>query len=276
MIKKAGVVGYPVKHSLSPKLHRYWLKQCAIEGADYVHLEIEPNRFEEEIRALSSKGFVGFNVTVPYKEKIIPLVDEIKPVAKIMGAVNTVFIEKERLVGTNTDAFGFIENIRQTEPDFDFTAGPAVVLGAGGAAKAVVFGLLEAGVPKVIITNRTAHKSEAIKERFNSMGTIDICDWDKKEEVLQEAHLLVNSTSLGMEGMAPLELRVDGLPKTALVTDIVYKPLKTPLLCDAESQGNRIVDGLGMLCYQAMAGFRGWFGGEPTVTPDLREMMLGG
>ncbi len=268
----AAVIGHPVKHSLSPRLHNYWLRQSGIDGA-YIPLEIAPENLEKTLRALPLMGFKGCNVTLPHKETLLSIVDEVLPVARKIGAINTITVDNNsRLIGTNTDAYGFIENIRSADPYFSFSHGPAIVLGAGGAARAVCAGLLDAGVPSIYLLNRTRDKAEIIKEHFGDK--IHVESWDKRHEILENAAIVVNTTSLGMAGKEPLDIQLDALSKKALVTDIVYTPLETSLLKQARLRGNQVVDGLGMLIYQAILGFEAWFGTRPEVTPELRQFLL--
>lgn len=271
--KIAGVIGYPIKHSLSPRMHNYWLKEYGIDGV-YIPMEVKPENLEKVVTALPLLGVRGCNLTVPHKELVLNMVDELSDVAKHIGAANTLIFEDGKIKGTNTDAYGFIYNIKTTEPGFDFTKGYAVVIGAGGAARAVCAGLLEAGVPKIYLTNRTKEKAEQIRNHISQK--IEVIDWEKREGVLSKANLLVNTTTLGMVGYPDLEIRLDDLPKSALVTDIVYKPLETTLLQNAKKRGNIIVDGIGMLLHQAVPGFEAWFGKKPVVTDTLRAMMLKG
>lgn len=266
---KAGVVGYPVKHSLSPKIHGYWLAQLAIEGA-YDLYEIAPENFADFLASLPEKGMVGVNVTVPFKEQAFQLVDSLSSEAEAIGAVNTIIVQEDgTLHGHNTDAFGFIENIRQSVPSFAFKGKKALVLGAGGAAKAVVTGLLNEGVEEILLTNRTKARAELFQK-----DRVTIVDWQEKGQTLAQIDLLVNTTVLGMQGQPPLDISLENLSSQALVTDIVYKPLETELLVAAKQRGNSTVDGLGMLLYQAVAGFNAWFGKQPQVTDILKEILL--
>ncbi len=267
--KLAGVMGWPVSHSRSPRLHGYWLEQSGIDGA-YLPLAVPPERIAEAIRALPALGFRGANVTVPHKEAALRAVDRVDPVARRIGAVNTIVVgEDGSLEGRNTDAYGFLANLRDGAPEWRPEAGPALVLGAGGAARAVVAALVDAGVPEIRLFNRTAAKAEALAADIG--GPIRIVD---TSDVAGTA-LLVNTTSLGMAGQPPLDLDLTGLPPAAIVTDIVYTPLITPLLALAQARGNPIVDGLGMLLHQAVPGFEAWFGHRPVVTPALRTFVLG-
>lgn len=264
--KKAGVIGYPVTHSLSPALHGYWLKHYGIEGS-YVPLETPPDQLEHKVRSLIQQGFAGANLTLPHKELILPMLDSIDATAQAIGAVNTLIFRDGKMHGTNTDAYGFMENI---SPHLTGKH-KAVVLGAGGAAKAVVFALAEAGFKDIIITNRSVDKAE---ELANNYQTASAAPWEKRGAILEGADLLVNATSLGLAGKAPLDMSLDALPTSALVTDIVYAPLITELLKNAAARANPIVDGLGMLLHQAAPGFEAWFGQKPEVTQALRDAVL--
>jgi shikimate dehydrogenase len=285
-MKKAAVIGYPIKHSLSPKIHGFWLKQYGIEG-EYSAIEVAPDDLGSFVQNLSKEGFAGINVTLPHKEKIMPFIDEIEPLSKAIGAVNTVIVgEDGKTIATNTDVGGFFENIAQGAPDVPILGGKAVVLGAGGAAKAIVAGLLICGVPSVTIVNRTISRAEDIREFIREtesddavIGEIDwpaLADkihtstWEEADFAISDASFLINTTSMGMIGQPELELELETLPHHALVTDIVYNPLETFLLKRARARGNPVVDGLGMLLYQAVPGFEAWFGVRPEVTPELR------
>jgi shikimate dehydrogenase len=266
--KIAAIIGWPVAHSLSPKLHNYWLKHYGING-EYTALTIRPEDLAATIKSFAAKGFVGGNVTVPHKETAVPLLDAIDEEASAIGAVNTLVIQGGKIFGRNTDAYGFIENIR---PHLQGRKNKAVVLGAGGASRAVIHALGKIGFAEIVITNRTQEKAEALAARFGTAAEA----WEKRSALLEGADLLVNTTSLGLEGHEPLEIDLAQLPKSALVTDIVYRPLMTPLLGQAGAHGNIIVDGLGMLIHQAVPGFKAWFGVAPPVTEEIRQFLLGG
>lgn len=269
-IKKAGVVGWPVSHSLSPRLHNYWLKQYNIDG-EYKAYPVEPENLPEFIENLRrDKDFVGANFTIPHKEATMKLVDETHGFAWMIEAVNTIIVKDGQLHGMNTDDEGFTENIRSHITGTK----KAVVLGAGGAAKAVVFALKILGFKQIIITNRTRERAEKLAQWVEP--NLEIADWEDRNKILQDADLLVNTTSLGMTGKDSLEINLSLLPETALVTDIVYSPLITPLLAQAQARGNPIVDGLGMLLYQAVPAFEAWFGVRPEVTEELRQYVLSG
>lgn len=274
--KRAGVMGWPVDHSLSPVLHGYWLKAYGIAG-EYVRIPVAPDDFAEKVRALGDEGFAGCNVTVPHKEAALKVVDEADDQSRRIGAVNTIKVREDgSLFGFNTDGFGFLENLRQGHPGFNATRGPAVVLGAGGAARAVVAALLDAGAPEVRLLNRTLERARdlAVDLAGTGMGTLTVADWDSRAGALEGAALLVNTTTLGMTGKPPLEIDLHDLPGDAVVNDIVYAPLETDLLANARARGNPTVDGLGMLLHQARPGFQAWFGPLPEVTADLRAHVL--
>lgn len=276
LFKRAGVMGWPVDHSLSPRVHGYWLRELGIVG-EYVRIPVAPDAFAATLRALKADGFVGCNVTVPHKEAALAAVDEVHPLALRIGAVNTVVVQEDgKLYGFNTDGFGFLENLRAGHQGFDAASGPAVVLGAGGAARAVVTALLDAGAPEVRLLNRTLERAEALAEDLTGVGTgtLTVAPWSSRADALSGAALLVNTTTLGMRGKAPLDLDLSELPQSAVVNDIVYVPLQTDLLARAAARGNAVVDGLGMLLHQARPGFEAWFGTLPEVTQDLREFVL--
>ena len=267
----AGVLGWPVGHSRSPRLHNYWLKNLGIDGV-YVPLAVAPENLAQVVKALPHMGFKGANLTVPHKEAVFGLVDHVDPVAERIGAINTLVIDNAgRMTGRNTDGFGFIENLRQSAPHWR-PQGTAVVLGAGGAARAVLVALQDAGVQKIRLINRSRSRAEALAEAIG--GTIEVADWQARDESLADAGLLVNTTTLGMTGQPALDIALDALPPDAVVNDIVYVPLETPLLAQARRRGNSVVDGLGMLLWQAVPGFEAWFGQRPHVTPELRAHVL--
>lgn len=272
MTIRAGVIGWPVGHSLSPKLHGFWLKLYGIDGS-YEALPVEPGNLQGGLRDLIEAGYAGVNVTVPHKEGALALCDEVDAAARSIGAANTLVFRDGRIHGGNSDAFGFLENLRQEHPGWRADAGPAVVLGAGGAARAIVWALLDQGAPKVRLVNRTLARAEVLAEELG--GPIRPRDWSQLSGALTDAALLVNTTSLGMRGQPPLEIDLGSLPEQALVTDIVYAPLETELLRTAKDRGNPTVDGLGMLLHQARPGFEAWFGVAPEVTPELRAAVLG-
>ena len=271
-IPLAGVIGSPIAHSKSPQLHGHWLKVNGLRG-HYIPMDISPNDLETVLRTLPKMGFVGLNVTVPHKEKVMEFADLVTDRATLIGAANTLIFRKDgRIHADNTDGYGFIQNLRENAPNWDPKAGPAAVLGAGGAARAVVASLLDAGVPEILISNRTRERAEALKTDFGKRLTV--VDWVQAGNMLEEAVTVVNTTSLGMIGKPPLRVPLDGLRKDAVVTDLVYAPLKTRLLAEAEEAGCVTVDGLGMLLYQAVPGFERWFGVRPVVDSAARAAAL--
>ncbi|MDA8230177.1 MAG: shikimate dehydrogenase [Magnetospirillum sp.] len=268
----AGVMGWPVGHSRSPRLHGYWLDALGIDGA-YVPLPVRPEDFALAVAALPKLGFAGANVTVPHKEAAFALADEVDPMAARIGAVNTLVVLPDGLIeGRNTDAFGFLENLRQGASQWSPAAGPAVVLGAGGAARAVVAALAEAGVPEIRAANRSRERALALEAEFG--GPVRAVAWEERSDALAGAALLVNTTTLGMAGAPPLDIDLAPLPAGAVVNDIVYAPLETELLAAARRRGNPTVDGLGMLLWQAVPAFEAWFGARPRVTAELRRFVL--
>jgi shikimate dehydrogenase len=270
----AGVMGWPVAHSRSPRLHGYWLAHYGIDGA-YLPLPVAPEQFADALRSLPLLGFAGVNLTIPHKEAALPLLDKLSDRARRIGAVNLVTVAPDgRLAGDNSDGYGFIENLKEGAPGWRAAAGPAVLLGAGGAARAILAALLEAGAPQVRFVNRNRARAEALAAAIG--GPIELLDWGRREEALAGAALLVNATSLGMKGSPPLALSLKRLPPAALVTDIVYAPLETALLAEARARGHRTIDGLGMLLHQARPAFKAWFGIDPEVTPALRAFVLQG
>lgn len=269
----AGIMGWPVSHSLSPRVHGYWLQTHNLDGT-YVPLAVRPEVFEAGLRALVHLGFRGVNVTLPHKLAALAACDEVDPVAQRIGAVNTIVFEGGKMAGSNSDAFGFLEHLRQTIPGWQPSSGPALVLGAGGAARAVAVALVDAGVSEIRIANRTPARAEALISSLE--GPLKPAQWPPAAADFAEVSLLVNTTSLGMKGQPPLEVDLAALPTAAAVYDIVYVPLETPLLAAARVRGNPVVDGLGMLLHQARPGFAKWFGIEPEVTEELRRFALGG
>ena len=270
-VPTACVVGWPVKHSRSPLIHRFWLNRYGIAG-DYVIQPVEPDRIAAFFAGFADGPFIGCNVTVPHKEAAFEAADEIEPAGQAIGSVNTLWRDGGRLIATSTDGIGFLANLDEGAPGWDGTRGAAVVLGAGGAARAVIWALLERGFAPVHVANRTLGRAEALAERFGPR--VSAAGWDAIPGLLRGARVLVNSTSLGMEGQQPLDLDLAPLPDDSLVTDIVYVPLETRLLAAARRRGLRTVDGLGMLLHQAAPGFQHWFGRMPEVTPELRAAVL--
>jgi shikimate dehydrogenase len=267
--RTAGLIGWPLSHSRSPMLHGYWLKKYGIAGA-YVPLPLKPERVADGLKGLVALGFVGCNVTVPHKQAVLPYLARIDPVAKRIGAVNLIVVEEDgSLSGFNKDGYGFIESLREARPDWRSSAGPAVVLGAGGGARAVVFSLADAGAPEIRIVNRTYERAQELAAACG--GPARAQRWDERNAALAGAVLLVNTTTQGMVGQPPLDLSLDALPTSALVCDIVYNPLVTPLIVAARQRGNTAVNGLGMLLHQARPAFQAWFGVMPEVTAELRQ-----
>lgn len=274
VVPRAGVIGWPVEHSRSPKLHGFWLQQHGLSGR-YDKLPVPPEDLAAFLAALPREpGFRGVNVTIPHKVAVLPHLAQIDPVARRIGAVNTIVVQPDgSLFGSNTDAFGFLESLKADAPaGWQVTAAPAVVLGAGGAARAIIVALLDAGVSELRLVNRSFDKAEALAAEFGPAVTA--LGWDARAAALGGAGLLVNTTSLGMSGQPGLELELGDLPPGALVSDIVYSPLETDLLARARTRGNPAVDGLGMLLHQGRPGFAAWFGVAPVVTPDLRAAVL--
>ncbi len=267
----AGIMGWPVAHSRSPLLHGFWLDQAGIDGA-YLPLPVRPEGIETALRALPVLGFRGCNLTIPHKLAALEVADRVDPLARRIGAANTIVVAADgSLEASNTDAYGFRENLREKAPDWDPLAGPAVVLGAGGSARAVVAALADAGVSEVRLVNRTRARAESVASDLAPAATrISVHDWGEASAVQEGAGLLVNTTSLGMAGEPPLDLDLSALPRGAPVADLVYVPLETGLLAAARRQGHPIVDGLGMLLHQGRPGFEAWFGAKVQVSRELR------
>ena len=271
-IPVAAVLGHPINHSKSPKLHNYWLSLFDIDG-HYIPLDIDPRNFENSIRALSGLGFVGANVTIPYKEKVLKIADKISDRAAIIGAANTLtFLQDGSIYADNTDGYGFLQNIKCKYNDWTAGEGTSVVFGAGGASRAILGALIEDGANEVILANRTRSRADQLRSDFGAK--IKVVDWMKVQNYLSDASTVINATSLGMDGKAELPIPLQGLKKNTLVTDIVYTPLNTPLLENAAKRGCRTVDGLGMLIHQAIPGFERWFGVKPDVSEKLRELLI--
>jgi shikimate dehydrogenase len=264
MILHAALIGHPVTHSLSPAIHTYWMDRHGVEGA-YGLIDTAGQGLEDTIKELVAQNYNGFNVTLPHKRDMLGLCDYVDDIAHLIGAVNTVHIRDGKCYGSNTDAYGFVQSLLQADPEQHYLNGRIVVLGAGGAARAVVYGLRDAGAQDVIVCNRTVDRAKGLSAH--------ICPWAERSQILAGATLLVNATSLGMQGQNDLEIDLAALPQTALVCDIVYKPRETPLLRAAEAQGCRTVDGLGMLLQQAARAFSVWTGITPDITDELRDML---
>jgi shikimate dehydrogenase len=267
----------PTHHPRQPRLHGHWFERYGVDGA-YVPLPVRPEDVEIAFRALPRVGFRGWNVTVPHKESAARLVDELDPAAARMGAVNTVLVlEDGRTRGLNTDGAGFLANLRSQVGSWRPEAGPAMLVGAGGAARGVGFALLEAGVPRLRLANRTGERAAALAAELAAPGRpVEPVPWAERAEGLGDVALLVNCTSLGMAGQLPLDLPLDRLRHDAVVADLVYVPLETELLTAARARGHAVVDGLGMLLHQAARGFSHWGGREPTVDDELRAFVLAG
>ncbi|WP_424178044.1 shikimate dehydrogenase [Yoonia sp. TsM2_T14_4] len=269
---RAGVIGNPISHSLSPKLHGHWLRRYGINGS-YDALQVTEDGLERTLRSLPAQGYVGVNVTLPHKVAVLQIADQLTDRATLIGAANTLtFKDDGRIFADNTDGYGFLENLRQGAPGWDAKTGPAVVFGAGGAARAVLVSLIEAGVPEIILTNRTRPKAESLRADFGAR--IRIVDWVQAGSVLSDAATVVNTTSLGMKGGQEFRVPLDGLRSGTVVTDIVYTPLRTKFLDAAAEKGCVTVDGLGMLLHQGVPGFERWFGKRPEVDDDLRRAVL--
>jgi shikimate dehydrogenase len=269
--RMAGVLGWPVSQSRSPKLHNYWLDHYGIPGT-YMPLAVPPEKLEGALKGLVALGFSGCNVTIPHKETAMRLMTRLDPVAQKIGAINLIVVEQDgSLSGYNKDAYGFMECLRQAHPTWKASAGPAVVLGSGGGARAVVVGLAEAGAPEIRLINRTEARAKTVAALGGSI--VRVMQWEDRSKALEGAALLVNTTNQGMVGQPPLDIALDKLPAAALVCDIIYNPLETPLLAAARKRGNPTVNGLGMLLNQARPAFEAWFGILPDVTPELRKMI---
>lgn len=268
----AGVMGWPVMHSLSPRLHGHWFARYDVRGA-YVPLEIRPERLESALRALPALGFRGCNLTIPHKMMAVDLLDDVDETARRSGSANCVTVGADgRLVGTSTDGFGFLESLRAALPGWSAAAGPAVLLGAGGAARAIAVALLDAGASEIRLSNRTRARAEDLAGSIG--GPVRAHDWAARGDLLDGAALVVNATSQGMAGQPPLDVDLGPLPASALVADIVYTPRDTPLLRAAQARGNRVVDGLGMLLHQARPCWQVWIGLDPEVTPELEAELI--
>ncbi|TMJ96118.1 MAG: shikimate dehydrogenase [Alphaproteobacteria bacterium] len=264
----AGVMGDPVMHSRSPKLHNYWLAKYGLAGA-YVPLAITAGYLRAALRALPALGFSGCNLTIPHKEAALALVDKVDPLARRIGAVNCVVVAADgSLEGQNHDAFGYVESIREAQPSWRADRGPIVVIGAGGGARAVLVGLLDGGAREIRLVNRTPARAKSLARELG--GPIIALNWNEREAALGGAAMLINATNQGMVGEPALDLALDSLPVTALVSDIIYIPRETALLAAARKRGNPTVNGLGMLLHQARPAFHAWFGIMPEVTPELR------
>lgn len=267
---KAAVIGWPISHSRSPLIHGFWLNHYGINGT-YEKIAVEPENLETFIGALKAENFSGLNLTIPHKEQVFHLADEITDDAKTIGAANTLWFEGDKLIAGNTDAYGFITHLKKSAENWQKSR-PALVIGAGGAARAIIHALIKEGVPEIKLTNRTLSRAEELASNFGPK--LKVVPWQNKHSCLAECSLIVNSSSLGMEGNPDLEIDLKNLQKSAVCYDIVYAPLMTPLLKNAQKQGATPVDGLGMLLHQAVPGFEKWFGKRPEVTTELRQLIV--
>jgi shikimate dehydrogenase len=271
-IPLAGVIGFPISHSKSPRLHGHWLAKYGIQG-HYLPLHVASENLANTLKSMPNMGFVGCNVTIPHKETALALAQHVTDAARRIGAANTLVFKDGEIYADNTDGIGFIENLRQNAPNWRADAGPVLVIGAGGAARAILVALLDAGAPEILLTNRTADRASALAAEFGPR--VKAHPWEKTEALLPQTAMVVNTTALGMTGKDPFPFSLSGLSSTALATDIVYTPLDTPFLQAARAQGCVTVDGLGMLLHQAAPGFARWFGQMPAVTEETRRVVLG-
>lgn len=273
----AGVMGWPVTHSRSPMLHNYWFAEHGLAGA-YVPLAIEPGGLGEALRALHALKFAGCNLTIPHKQEAMAIVDDVDETARRIGAISCVVVGPTgKLSGLNNDCYGFMENVLEFQPGFRADAGPVAVIGAGGGARAVVWALAQRGAREIRLVNRTLPRAQRIESEFGE--PVRAVPWEERADALSDVVMLANATSQGMVGMCALDLPLDRLPRSALVTDIIYTPLETPLLRAARQRGNPTLNGLGMLLHQGRPAWKAWFGIEPRVTPELRrkiEATIGG
>ena len=267
----AGVMGWPVGHSRSPKIHNHWIEKYGLNGA-YVLLPVAPGKLEAAIAGLPALGFRGCNITIPHKVDAMALVNEVDANVRRVGAMNTIVVQPDGTrKGFNNDGFGYVQSLLDAKPDWRADAGPVTVLGAGGAARAVVLALADRGAKEIRLLNRTYEKAEALAKEFG--GPVKAYAWSERHTAQADVALLVNTTSQGMHGQAALELNLDALPVHALVSDVIYVPLETPLLAAARLRGNATVNGLGMLLNQARPAFHAWFGVMPEVTAELRRII---
>lgn len=270
--RTAGVMGWPIAHSRSPLIHGHWLQRYGVDGV-YTPFAVRPEDGADAMRALPKLGLAGTNVTLPHKRTAFETVDRLDAAAKAIGAVNTIVVgEDGALEGSNTDAHGMLAHLEASAPDWRANAGPVGILGAGGSTRAALFALLDAGAPEIRLSNRTRARAEALAEEFGAK--VRVVAWEERSAMLGDVNLLLNTTSLGMAGQPSLDIALDDLPASAVVYDIVYTPLETPLLADAREKGCDVVDGLGMLLHQAKPGFAAWFGVEPTVDAELRDVIV--
>ncbi len=267
----AGVMGWPVMHSRSPRIHNYWFAQHGIAGT-YLPLAVEPDGLRAGLRALPALGFAGVNLTIPHKEAALAIVDEADPLARRIGAVNCVVVRKDQsLLGLNHDGWGYIQSVLEVDPDWRADRGPIVVMGAGGSSRSVLTALADRGAREIRLVNRSPQRALNVAAEFGA--PIRAVPWEQRHDALADAALLINTTSQGMVGEEPLDLSLDRLPQHALVSDIIYIPRETPLLAAARGRGNRTLNGLGMLLHQARPAFEAWFGVMPEATAELRAMI---
>jgi shikimate dehydrogenase len=265
----AGLIGWPIAHSRSPVIHNHWLAQYGIPGR-YVLFPVQADKLDAAIRGLGALGLRGCNVTTPHKQAVFPLLDRVDDLARRIGAVNTVVVERDgTLAGFNNDGNGFIQSVRDAHPRWRPDTGPIVVLGAGGASRAVVASLAAQGAREIRLANRTRNKAEEIADAAGPV--VKVVPWEERADALEDAALLVNATSLGMAGKGSLDIALDRLPRSAVVGDLIYVPQETPLLAAARARGNVAFNGLGMLLHQARPAFNAWFGVMPEITPALRQ-----
>ncbi len=265
----AGVMGHPVAHSRSPVIHNHWIAQYKLKGS-YVLLPVEPSNLHDALKGLKALGFAGCNVTIPHKVEAMKAMDWLHPVAKQMGAINTIVVQPDgALHGFNNDGYGYIQSIKDAKADWRADAGPITVLGAGGAARAIVLSLINEGAQEIRLINRTKSKAEHLAQEFGSV--VRVVDWSERANALNGVAMLVNTTNQGMHGQPELDLQLNELPTSALVSDAIYIPLETPLLAQAKKRGNATVNGLGMLLNQARPAFQAWFGVLPEITPELHK-----
>lgn len=268
----AGVMGWPIAHSRSPIIHNHWIEQYELKGY-YGLFPVEPHKLETAIRGLPALGIAGCNITIPHKVNAMKFMDWIDPVARRIGAINTVVTQHDgSLHGFNTDGFGFIASLKEAHPAWRANTGPSVILGAGGAARSIIASLIDAGAIEIRLLNRTIQNAKVLENEF--AGIVKVYDWSQRDTVLNECALLVNTTSLGMHGQASLDIELKRLPTDSLVCDVIYVPLETPLLAAARERGNPTINGLGMLLHQARPAFNAWFGIMPEVTPLLRTTLI--
>lgn len=272
MSPRAFVIGHPIKHSRSPIIHNHWLKVHGLPG-HYEKIDVAPEALADFLRGMEASGFVGGNVTIPHKEAVMALCDEVSETARALGAVNTLWRRDGRLHGDNTDGLGFVANLDQSAPGWDRTGCDVLVLGAGGASRGILYSLLQRPeVARICVANRTLARAEELARLFGPR--VVALPWEEAQAAIRAADVIINTTSLGMAGQPPLELTMEGARPHAVVADIVYVPLETPILARARAQGLRTVDGLGMLLHQAVPGFARWFGTTPTVTEELRALVV--